>query len=339
MELGIELYPGGELKRSHTIPLIDIVRPVVKQFLAYPLPGMRFLLYLAPVPQYEDPAASVVNMAPDYGYAVVFIFDQHMRLHYRHPHPLTELVAEPLARRLRHDYPEEDRWGYRLCGPELPDLPLEKPTPPVEGADWTRKNARAKFRIRRLEEAPPPPATPAEFGVTNHPHGNGPVTVLVPQSLHDYLLRGMPLSTEVEEGGFLTGRIYRNGDSPGRWLAEITGVPKAQHTGASLLHFTFTGDSFAAVKRGLPADRTAERLLGWYHTHLFPAREEMGLSSIDLELHFTTFRQPWQLAGLINLEDNGRRVLRFYVRHNRTMIRCPHCPIAGGAGARDEVTP
>lgn len=103
----------------------------------------------------------------------------------------------------------------------------------------------------------------------------------------------------------------------------VTGALPAEQVGASLLHFTFTGDSFDRVKRRLDQDRQGERLLGWYHTHLFPATEAMGLSSIDYRLHFTTFRIPWQVAGLVNL-DGDDRVLRFYVRRGDEMSLCPH---------------
>jgi hypothetical protein len=63
-------------------------------------------------------------------------------------------------------------------------------------------------------------------------------------------------------------------------------------------------------------------MLGWYHTHLFAATDDIGLSTIDFRLHFTTFRLPWQIAGLVNL-DGQQRVLRFYVRQHDTMALCP----------------
>ena len=48
-----------------------------------------------------------------------------------------------------------------------------------------------------------------------------------------------------------------------------------------------------------------------------------GLSSIDLQLHFSTFTIPWQLAGLINL-GGADRTLRFYVRQGEEMAECPY---------------
>ncbi len=61
----------------------------------------------------------------------------------------------------------------------------------------------------------------------------------------------------------------------------------------------------------------------------------MGLSSIDVRLHFTTFRIPWQLAGLVNLEAE-RRVLRFYVRDHDNMALCHHQEIDAMSGGGSE---
>jgi len=100
-----------------------------------------------------------------------------------------------------------------------------------------------------------------------------------------------------------------------------------EQVGASFLHFTFTGDSFERIKQVWTVDTGGSAFWVWYHTHLFPATQTIGLSSIDLRLHFTTFRIPWQIAGLLNL-DGAERVLRFYVRRNDTMALCHHQPVA-----------
>jgi hypothetical protein len=148
------------------------------------------------------------------------------------------------------------------------------------------------------------------------------VKVLVPAALVDDLTRTQAFSAEVEEGGFLVGKVWTDAADPAGTIIELGAAPPAEHTGASFLHFTFTGTSFDAVKRDLRGVYGGNRLVGWYHTHLFPATDAMGLSSIDLRLHLTTFRQPWQVAGLLNLEA-ARRVLRFYVRRGDDMAECP----------------
>jgi hypothetical protein len=93
-----------------------------------------------------------------------------------------------------------------------------------------------------------------------------------------------------------------------------------------VLELTFTPDSFSSMQRRLQAEGSDVRLVGWYHTHLFAATRSPGLSRVDDELHLTTFRSPWQVAGLVNLDlarDPRGRVLRFYVRRPHGMIRCP----------------
>ncbi|OUL34969.1 hypothetical protein BV372_12745 [Nostoc sp. T09] len=150
-----------------------------------------------------------------------------------------------------------------------------------------------------------------------------PVKIVLARSLYQNLCHQRPLSQKVEEGGFLVGNVYRDGDEENTYLVEVSNALTAQHTGASFLHLTFTGDSFVEVKRTLNQSHSGERLLGWYHTHLFPATPTFGLSSIDVELHFSTFTIPWQLAGLINLDGN-QRTLRFYVRQGNKMVLCPY---------------
>ena len=149
------------------------------------------------------------------------------------------------------------------------------------------------------------------------------VKIVLWRSLYQDLCHQRPLSRKVEEGGFLIGKVYRDGDDEGTYLLEIINALTAQHTGASFLHLTFTGESFVEVKRTLHQSHPGERLLGWYHTHLFPATDSFGLSSIDDELHFSTFTKTWQIAGLINLDGN-ERTLRFYVRQGDKMVLCPY---------------
>lgn len=162
-----------------------------------------------------------------------------------------------------------------------------------------------------------------EYTESNEQTDKAPVKIVLKRSLYQDLCHQRPLSSKVEEGGFLIGKVYRDGDDEDIYLLEVSNALTAEHTGASFLHLTFTGDSFVEVKRTLNQSHPGERLLGWYHTHLFPATPNFGLSSIDVELHFSTFTIPWQLAGLINI-DNNQRTLRFYARQGNKMVLCPY---------------
>jgi hypothetical protein len=328
MSTEIELFRGPGLTTLGRIPLDSVVRTALARILGRDTTGASVMLVLLEVAEADglDGSPAVRNLMPEYGYAAVIV-SVDGRVLYRHPHPLSELVAAPLQGMLNESMPEETQWGYCLVGPGVPRRTV-RPMPAVEGVvsiplAQAGEAPSFPFRIRRVPDEPLPAARLADFGVAP---GNGVdqafVKVLVSRGVHAELMGNRTYSSSVEEGGFLVGRAYQDQDVEGTFLLEVTAALNAEYTGASLLHFTFTGDSFDAVKRSLRESHPGKRLLGWYHTHLFAASEEMGLSSVDVNLHFTTFRVPWQLAGLINL-DGAHRTLRFYVRRENRMVLCP----------------
>jgi hypothetical protein len=333
MSYDIELYVprGADLTRFGTVRLDPLLRASVARLLGRPVPQASISLLLLAVSD-EPPSLgtpTLMNLLPEYGFAAVFV-KEHGRVIYRHPHPIDELIVQPLREALGKTHPEQPHWAFCLVGPGVPRRATFRHAPSVEGAVPVTPYGEGEappFRIRRVPEEPLPKAELADFGVQAEDVDRAAFAkVLVPRTLFDDLTRTRPLSSEVEEGGFLLGRVYEDRQLGDTYLLELTAALNAEHTGASLLHFTFTGDSFEAVKRTLQLSHPGERLLGWYHTHLFAASQEMGLSSIDLKLHFTTFRLPWQLAGLINL-DGELRTLRFYVRRANQMILCPQWEI------------
>jgi proteasome lid subunit RPN8/RPN11 len=134
--------------------------------------------------------------------------------------------------------------------------------------------------------------------------------------IHGQFLWDMPLASRMEEGGFLLGRVTKASDEA--HIVEITHVTPAHRSGAGIIHFTFTGESFLAVARLIEERGQSEDLVGWYHTHLFGVDFSMGLSPIDIDLHLATFQRPWQVAALINIQ-NGGRILRFYGRDEQKL--------------------
>ncbi|MEB8343005.1 JAB N-terminal domain-containing protein [Streptomyces endophyticus] len=230
-----------------------------------------------------------------------------------------ELLGPVLQHVVQQIDPDEEVWGFCLDHPTLSTVALARSTPEVEGTmDLNLRESRRNFAIRKVVEPPVPRIAPEELGID--PAALGPVTVLIPGETYEHLSQ-MKLSHRLEEGGFLLGKVRRvlepepdQGDgeeSAERYLVEITEVTPAEHAGAGALHFTFTGDSFREVNRLLSASGD-KQLMGWYHTHLFSGKES-GLSSIDVDLHLGTFRQPWQVAGLVNITGD-ERLLRFYAR-------------------------
>lgn len=183
--------------------------------------------------------------------------------------------------------------------------------------------------VKRVEEPPPPlldrgARSARGIGEVAAPEAAGP-KVYVAAEVHRALLRERAFSSKVEEGGFLFGRVYREAEGSERYVIEITRAIDAEHTEASEAHLTFTPESFASMRRRLEAAGGDAKLLGWYHTHVSGERGDDALSLDDLDLHFTTFRLPWQVAALVSLDparDPEGRALRFFARRERAMARC-----------------
>ncbi len=323
METEIELYKGEQLDYFGRVPLARVLRAAFRPILRANTEAARFLMWLRPIvdatPIGGEPR--LVNLRSVLGYCdVVVVVDDAVL--YRHPHRVGELLASALQEIVAELDPDVEEWGFCVTGPELDDYPLERPAPPVEGAvdlDLGRPR-RLSFLMQKLEDPAPEIVRTEELGID--PAALGPINVLVRGDVVASLGGTLPFSTKVEEGGFLSGNVRRADGPDAKYIVEVAGVSPAKYAGASLMHFTFTGDSFGAMNQILASERPGEQLLGWYHTHLFAATDEMGLSSIDVDLHFETFRQPWQVAGLVNVVD-GTRVLRFYARQGDEMRECP----------------
>jgi hypothetical protein len=248
---------------------------------------------------------------------------------YRHPHPVSEVVEAGVRAWLALEPRAGEAAGYRLVGPDIVAA-HERLTPSVGGVTVVEPFApgeKPAFRLRPLQPPPPPRRSLASLAATSVeqlPPGDGgwteQVSAVTDWQVQDNLL-GQPYSSEVEEGGFLVGEAFEDADRPGAYLAHIRAAVPARQTGASLLHFTFTGDSFDHIKRLIERTYPGQQLLGWYHTHLFPATSNFGLSSIDHRLHLSTFRLPWQVAGLVNV-DGAKRTLRFYATEGATVCQC-----------------
>jgi hypothetical protein len=326
----IEIYRGSQMKRVAALPFLPIVEQSLTRMYNWDLRRMQLNVTIVDVPDDSNYSGLpiVENLVPNFGFAYITVMDDG-RVIYQHPHPLEDIVTRRLQQLLREKFPEETLWGFRLDLPGMPPASYHRPTPEVQGGFSVRplsNGEKPRFQIRKIEEEQPPFCSLKSFDVVaTDEQRTSLVKVVISKELAEDLIRFRSLSDKVEEGGFLLGRVYSDEDNDGSYIVEIKEAPIASNTGASLLHFTFTGDSFAEVRQTLRESTKEYRIVGWYHTHLFPATETFGLSSIDNTLHFNTFRIPWQVAGLINIDFEKReRVLRFYVRKGQEMALCPH---------------
>jgi JAB N-terminal domain len=323
----VEVFRTDDYVPAWRIPLVPLLREVLEPVIGESLGGTRFTLVFLPVAD-ETPIAgapSMINLRSGYGYVHVRV-SRGARVIYQHPHSMRELVGVPLCRQLSSQHPDETHWGFGVRAPGLENVALVRPAPHGDGqVDVVVRTDRVRrFQVDEIAEPEPPATTLGELGV---PDGvvqpDDEVVVVVDRATHRALTHDLPFSSEVEEGGFLIGRVHRAAGHPDCYLVEVTGAPPAERTGASLLSFTFTGESFLRMGQRLASGGHTRRLVGWYHTHLFPATDTLGLSSIDVELHTTTFRTPWQVAGLINIEG-ARRVLRWYRADRGRMVAAPY---------------
>lgn len=319
MNVEIDLYRTDDYVQAGRMPIRPLLNAVFEPVLGDRLAACRFRLTFLALADHEplDGRPEVTNLRAGCGYVVVRIVHGEQVV-YRHPHPVREVIARPLQKTLAERFPDETHWGFGVSGPGLDRFALVRPAPKPDneielGADDAR---RAVFHIEELPDAEPAASSLVRLGVADADGAqagppDGPVVVVVGARPFEALTRGAALSDEVEEGGFLVGRVFLDEARPERRIVEVSDAVSAQRTGASLLHFTFTGESFLRISEQLAQRGRGERLVGWYHTHLFPATDRLGLSSIDVDLHRGTFRLPWQIAGLVNL-DGDARVLRFY---------------------------
>jgi hypothetical protein len=329
MNYQVKLFQGPEGKYIQSLPLQDLIQKSLSRQLGKDINGFDLRVAILNVPEdiIINGTPIVENLVPEFGYAYVTL-SLGNRIVYRHPHPISDILTQTLQSILRERYPSIDYWYFRIDIPLIPGESRMRRTPHVQGTVPVRPfgpGEKPAFSIRRIAEEEPPIRTLQEFAVDMEAkHKPAKIKVLLPTQLEHDLYTARPLSNSVEEGGFLLGNVYRDGDTEGSYILEIKAAPFAEYTGASFFHFTYTGDSFAVIKRTLREERPGERLLGWFHTHLFPATDELGLTSIDVVLHFGTFTIPWQVAGLINLDfEKNQRVLRFYVREGNKMVLIP----------------
>jgi len=182
-----------------------------------------------------------------------------------------------------------------------------------------------RIRFRPVPEPPLPEHDPAAFEPVQT-YGKGdirPGRIFIPSHIYHELRQGLKLSQTVEEGGgdISWGNVYREPGSPGkeddpdfRWMVEVTDLLMAEGTVGSPAMLLFTGDSWSRISRRRAKDYADRKLVGWFHTHTFPATDDFGLSGLDQDMHAWYLPKPWQIAILLNIERNGDRTVRCYQR-------------------------
>jgi hypothetical protein len=159
--------------------------------------------------------------------------------------------------------------------------------------------------------------------------GNG--LILMNEEAYRALQSEIELSTKVENGGYLLGVPFRQPSSPEgedaadfRWLLEVTDVAPAEAAWGKRGSLLFTGETWSRMTRLRDREHPDKKLVGWFHTHLFAASEDFGLSGLDQDLHRRFLTKAWQIAVLINIDREGQRVVRCFQRGAEgDLVECP----------------
>jgi hypothetical protein len=167
------------------------------------------------------------------------------------------------------------------------------------------------------------PRTLADFGATYSvgPELGGRHRLIWQPEAYRALMQTQPVSDTVEVGGYLVGQVYQQADAPETLLVEVQQVLAAVGTQASAALLLFTGDSWSMLRRRLAGELQGLRLVGWWHTHLFPATDSFGLSGLDETLHRQFFSSPWHFAALLNVSPAQGRVLRCYQPDDKKLLQ------------------
>ncbi|HEX8772811.1 MAG TPA: hypothetical protein VF735_04340 [Pyrinomonadaceae bacterium] len=193
---------------------------------------------------------------------------------------------------------------------------------------------RERTVFTRVESAPLPLRAPESYTqlLTQGSGTEGNGLVLMRDEVYRALLGGMELSAEVENGGYLIGRAFRQPSSPEaetdagfRWLLEITDVVPAEAAQGKRGSLLFTGETWSRMTRLRAREHRDKQLVGWFHTHLFKGSERFGLSDLDQNLHRRFLTKPWQVAVLVNIKPHSReRKVRCFQRGaDGKLIECP----------------
>jgi len=183
---------------------------------------------------------------------------------------------------------------------------------------------RKRITFRKVTPVPLPECDLERY-VNTHTQGRGKPgdgRIMMNADVYQALREEIFLNPKAEDGGYLLGIPYRQPGSPEseddpefRWLIEITDVIQAENAWGRPALLLFTGETWSKISRRIDKDYPDKKLVSWFHTHLFKASDEFGLTGLDQHLHRRFLTKPWQVAVLLNIDTtNDDREVRCFQR-------------------------
>lgn len=150
-------------------------------------------------------------------------------------------------------------------------------------------------------------------------HGDA-YRVLVAEPVLETILDYSEQSLRRELGGFLLGDPGLP-DASSVQVSDFLPAVDARSRAASL---TFTHDTWAAMTREVAERFPGRSVVGWHHTH---PGFGIFLSGYDLFIHQHFFREPWQIAMVV---DPQRQELGFFQWRNGRVTDCGFICVGDG---------
>ena len=122
-----------------------------------------------------------------------------------------------------------------------------------------------------------------------------PFPIFLHQRVNMAVTRHARQNKDREVGGVLIGEACR--DDAGQMFVVATHALQAEFAEESRGQLTFTHNTWLKIHRTLETQYPEKTIVGWYHTH---PGWSIFLSDWDLFIHQNFFKQPWQVALVID---------------------------------------
>ena len=122
-----------------------------------------------------------------------------------------------------------------------------------------------------------------------------PFPIFLHQRVNRSITQHARQNHEREVGGVLLGDVCR--DENGWLYLVVTHALPAEFANETRGHLTFTHHTWLKIHRTREAQYPDKTIVGWYHTH---PGWTIFLSQRDLFIHQNFFKQPWQIALVID---------------------------------------